>query len=162
MLSLCVKLPPGPLCKQGRKVSGYSLRKGTPGVHQEHYLKGIQDSAIVVNYHCVSLFTLEAWGTLRQEEEEEFQGRAWWAFVSPREPSNRGCTQACELWASSLSWTLGGPQHGIFSNSLRNWHPGSPSEHSGGQAGAVTLGRGEAWGQLRKTRGLEVAVIRLH
>lgn len=35
------------------------------------------------------------------------------------------------------------------------------SEHSGGQAGAVTLGRGEAWGQLRKTRGLEVAVIRL-
>lgn len=51
------------------------------GVHQERYLKCVQDPAIVVNYHCVSLFTLEAWGTLRQEEEEEFQGRAWWAFL---------------------------------------------------------------------------------
>lgn len=39
-------------------------------VHQEHYLKGIQDPAIVVNHHRVSLLTLEAWGTLGREEEE--------------------------------------------------------------------------------------------
>ena len=62
-------------------MGGYSLRKGTLGVHQERYLKGFQDPAIVVNYHCVSLFALEARGTLRQEEEEEFQGGAWWAFL---------------------------------------------------------------------------------
>ena len=33
------------------------------------YLQGIQDPAIVVNHHCVSLLALEARGTLRQEEE---------------------------------------------------------------------------------------------
>lgn len=52
-------------------------QQGCIRVYQEHYHKGIQDPAIVVNYHRVSLLTLEAWGTLRQKEEEEFQGKAW-------------------------------------------------------------------------------------
>lgn len=39
---------------------------------QERYLKGIQDPAIVVDHHRVSLLALEAWGTLRPEEEEGF------------------------------------------------------------------------------------------
>lgn len=48
-------------------------------VHQERYLKGIQDPAIVVNHHRVSLLTLEALGTLRQEEEEGFREElCWW------------------------------------------------------------------------------------
>ena len=84
-------------------------------------------------------------------------------FVSPREPSNWGCTQACDLWASSLSWTLGGPQHGVFSNSLRNWHPGSLSEHSGGQAGVYKRERGGLGPTEENTStSQEVPVIRLH
>lgn len=47
-------------------------QRGHP-VLWKHYLEGVQDSAIVVDHHRVSLLALEARETLRWGEEQGFR-----------------------------------------------------------------------------------------
>ena len=110
-------------------------QQGCIRVYQEHYHKGIQDPAIVVNYHRVSLLTLEAWGTLRQKEEEEFQGKAWWSFLSHPENLVTRAAHRPVSCGSALSCTLGGPR--MVSSCILSG-PGTLTEHSRGQAGGDT------------------------
>lgn len=113
-------------------------------VHQEHYLKGIQDPAIVVNHHRVSLLTLEAWGTLEGEggRRGRFQGGAPLAgevvVVSVCHPRNPG-TGATRSPGPQLSCNLGaqrGWSSGLVPWHSLHWHPGSLTKHCRSQAGA--------------------------
>lgn len=65
------------------------------------YLEGVQNPAIVVYHHRVSLLTLEALGTLRQRKSENFRVEPRWPHVylspGPQDPSPHKGKSVCRV-----------------------------------------------------------------